>query len=122
MTNQEVQTWEELEEDRLIGGIRRRIVTGKKVMMGRLTFPKGAIVPAHSHPNEQITFVLSGSLKFIIDKEKEIIVRSGQTIVVSENAEHIVEALEETDEIDAFSPIRTDWLDGSDAYLREPPK
>jgi len=122
MANQEVQTWEELEEDRLIGGIGRRIVTGKKVMLGRLTFPKGAIVPAHSHPNEQITFVLSGSLKFIIDKEKEIIVRSGQTIVVPENAEHIVEALEETDEIDAFSPIRTDWLDGSDAYLREPPK
>jgi len=122
MSNQEVQTWEEIEEDRLIGGIGRRIITGKKVMLGRLTFPKGAIVPAHSHPNEQITFVLSGSLKFIIDKEKEIIVRSGQTIVVPENAEHIVEALEETDEIDAFSPIRTDWLDGSDAYLREPPK
>jgi len=122
MSNQEVQTWEEIEADRLIGGIERRIVTGKKVMLGRLTFPKGAIVPAHSHPNEQITFVLSGSLKFIIDKEKEIIVRSGQTIVVPENAEHIVEALEETDEIDAFSPIRTDWLDGSDAYLREPSK
>ena len=122
MANQEVQPWEEIEEDRLIGGIGRRIVTGKKVMLGRLTFPKGAIVPAHSHPNEQITFVLSGSLKFIIDKKKEIIVRSGQTIVVPENAEHIVEALEETDEIDAFSPIRTDWLDGSDAYLREFPK
>ena len=122
MSNQEVQTWEEIEEDRLIGGIGRRIITGEKVMLGRLTFPKGAIVPAHSHPNEQITFVLSGALKFIIDQKKEIIVRSGQTIVVPENAEHIVEALEETDEIDAFSPIRTDWLDGSDAYLREPPK
>ena len=122
MANQEVQTWEEIEEDRLSGGIGRRIGTGKKVMLGRLTCPKGAIVPAHSHPNEQITFVLSGSLKFIIDKKKEIIVRSGQTIVVPENAEHIVEALEETDEIDAFSPIRTDWLDGSDAYLREFPK
>ena len=91
MANQEVQTWEEIEEDRLIGGIGRRIVTGKKVMLGRLTFPKGAIVPAHSHPNEQITFVLSGSLKFIIDKKKEINVRSGQTIVVPENAEHMVQ-------------------------------
>lgn len=120
MLNPKVQTWANIEEDKLIGGIGRRIVTGEKVMLGRLTFPKGATVPAHRHPNEQITFVLSGALRFLINQQEEIVVRSGQTIVIPENAEHIVEAIEETDEIDAFSPIRTDWLDGSDAYLREP--
>ena len=111
--------WDEVNEDRLIGGIRRRIVTGEKVMLGRIYFPEGAIVPAHRHENEQITHVLSGALRFILDGQ-EVIVRAGETLNIPSNAEHSAEALEETVEIDAFSPIRQDWLDGSDAYLREP--
>ena len=110
--------WEEVPEDKLIQGIRRRIVTGEQVMLGRLYFPKGATVPAHRHPNEQITHVISGALRFIIEGS-EVMVRAGETLHIPSDAEHSAEAMEETDEIDAFSPIRTDWLDGSDAYLRE---
>jgi quercetin dioxygenase-like cupin family protein len=110
--------WNDMPEDRLIQGIRRRIVTGEKVMLGRIYFPQGAIVPAHRHDSEQITHVITGALRFIVDGE-EVIVRQGETLNIPSNAEHSAEALEETDEIDAFSPIRADWLDGSDAYLRE---
>ena len=110
--------WNDVPEDRLIQGIRRRIVTGERVMLGRLHFPKGALVPAHRHESEQITHVLSGALRFVVEGE-EVIVRQGETLNIPSNAEHSAEALEETDEIDAFSPIRSDWLDGSDAYLRE---
>jgi hypothetical protein len=46
-------------------------------------------------------------------------VRTGETLTIPSFVEHSAEALEETDDIDAFGPIRTDWLDGSDAYLRE---
>ena len=42
--------------------------------------------------------------------------------MIPSNAEHVAEALEDTVDIDAFSPIRQDWLDGSDAYLREDPQ
>ena len=113
-------SWSDVPEDRLKQGIRRRIVTGDKVMLGRLYFPKGAGVPSHRHTNEQITHVLTGALRFLLDGE-EVVVRAGETLHIPSNAEHSAEALEETDEIDAFSPIRTDWLDGSDAYLREEP-
>ena len=75
-------------------------------------------MPAHRHPNEQITHVISGALRFII-QGSEVMVRAGETLHIPSDAEHSAEAMEETDEIDAFSPIRTDWLDGSDAYLRE---
>ena len=111
-------SWSDVPEDRLIQGIQRRIVTGDKVMLGRLYFPKGAAVPAHRHMNEQITYVITGALRFVVDGT-EVVVRSGETLHIASNAEHSAEALEETDEIDAFSPIRTDWLDGTDAYLRE---
>lgn len=110
--------WSAVPEDRLIEGIKRRIVTGERVMLGRIFFPKGSKVPAHTHESEQITNVISGALLFVIDGQ-EIIVRSGETLTIPSNVEHSAEALEETDEIDTFSPIRTDWLDGSDAYLRE---
>ncbi|MEE2700665.1 MAG: cupin domain-containing protein [Chloroflexota bacterium] len=109
--------WDNIPEDNLIGGIKRRIVTGERAMLGRLFFPKGAKVPAHTHESEQIVNVLKGSLKFVI-LGKDIIVQAGETLVIPSNIEHSAEALEETDEIDTFSPIRTDWLDGSDIYLR----
>ncbi len=112
--------WRDVKEDRLVGGIRRRIVTGDKVMLGRIYFPKGAKVPGHKHLSEQITHVLTGALLFVLDGKDEVVVRAGDTLHIPSNVEHSAEALEETDEIDAFSPIRTDWLDGSDAYLREP--
>ncbi len=111
-------SWDDVREDVLIGGIRRRIVTGENVMLGRLNFPKGSKVPPHRHENEQISHVLTGALRFMLGGT-EVVVRAGETLHIPSNVEHGVEALEETDGIDAFSPIRTDWLDGSDAYLRE---
>jgi quercetin dioxygenase-like cupin family protein len=111
--------WNDVPEERLIQGIRRRIVTGDKVMLGRLYFPKGSKVPAHRHVNEQITYVITGALLFVLDGSEEVMVRAGETLHIPSNMEHSAEAVEDTDEIDAFSPIRTDWLDGSDAYLRE---
>lgn len=109
--------WDSVKEDLLVDGIRRRIVTGEKVMLGHIYFPEGALVPAHRHESEQITHVISGALKFVVEGE-EVIVRSGETLNIPSNAEHSALALEETLDIDAFSPIRSDWLDGSDSYLR----
>ena len=111
--------WSEVSEDRLIQGIRRQIVTGEKVMLGRIRYPKGAKVPAHRHVSEQITHVLTGALVFVLDGKERVVVKAGETLLIPSNMEHSAEAEEETDEIDAFGPIRTDWLDGSDAYLRE---
>ena len=108
--------WDDIHEDVLIDDIRRRIVTGTNVMLGRIFFPKGAKVPAHSHESEQITNVLTGALSLLIEGDR-IVVKAGQTLVIPSNVPHGAEALEDTDVIDTFSPIRTDWLDGSDAYL-----
>ena len=113
-------SWNNVPEDHLAQGIRRRIVTGEQVMLGRIYLPKGAVVPPHRHANEQITHIVSGALRFVIDGE-EMIVRAGETLIIPPNAEHLAEALEDTDDIDAFRPIRQDWLDGSDAYLRQRP-
>lgn len=109
--------WDQVPEEQLIQGITRRVITGELVMLGRIFFPKGAKVPAHTHESEQITHVLRGTLRFVVGGE-EVFVSTGETLNIPSNVQHSAEAVEETDEIDAFSPIRTDWLDGSDSYLR----
>lgn len=98
--------------------IDRQFVTGDRSMLARIILRKGSIVPTHSHGNEQITYVLEGALKFVV-QGKEIIVRGGEVLVIPSNLAHSAEALEDTVDLDIFCPPRADWINGTDAYLRK---
>jgi quercetin dioxygenase-like cupin family protein len=87
-------------------------------MLARLVLRKGSIVPMHNHENEQITYVLEGALKFII-QDTEIIVHAGEVLVIPPHVPHSAEALEDTIDLDVFCPPRADWINGTDAYLRK---
>ncbi len=98
--------------------IDRQFVAGERSMLARIILRKGSIVPQHSHDNEQITYVLEGALKFVIEG-RELIVRSGEILVIPSNLPHSAEALEDTVDLDIFCPPREDWISGTDAYLRK---
>ncbi|MGB8480640.1 MAG: cupin domain-containing protein [Acidobacteriaceae bacterium] len=98
--------------------IDRQFVAGERSMLARIILRKGSIVPQHSHDNEQITYVLEGALKFVIEC-KELVVRSGEILVIPSNVPHSAEALEDTVDLDIFCPPRADWINGTDAYLRK---
>lgn len=98
--------------------IDRQFVHGERGMLARLLLRKGAIVPLHSHENEQITYILDGALKFNFPN-KEIVVRSGEILVIPSHLPHSAEALEDTVDLDIFCPPRADWIAGTDAYLRK---
>lgn len=98
--------------------IDRQFVAGERSMLARIILRKGSIVPQHSHDNEQITYVLEGALKFVIEG-RERIVRSGEILVIPSNLPHSAEALEDTVDLDIFCPPREDWISGTDAYLRK---
>ncbi len=110
--------WDDIPREELNSKIDRRIVTGEKVMAAIVDLKKGAFVPSHSHESEQITYVVSGWLRFTMGDGSVIDVRTGETLVIPSNVEHAAEALEDTVDMDFFSPIRQDWLDGDDGYLR----
>ena len=109
--------WSEIKEEKMNEKISRKLAVGKNEMIGRLHLAKGAMVPPHKHLAEQITMVMRGALKFTIDG-KDIVVAEGEVLVIPPNVVHSAVALEETDDIDAFSPLRLDWLTGDDAYLK----
>jgi quercetin dioxygenase-like cupin family protein len=101
--------------------LARRLITGDRMMLAHVYLKKGTIVPKHSHDNEQLTYILEGALRFWIgDDESEIVdVRAGEVLHIPSNVPHKAEALEDTLDVDIFSPPRQDWLDKSDDYLRQ---
>jgi quercetin dioxygenase-like cupin family protein len=109
--------WNDIPLEWLNPNISRRLVVGEREMLGYIWLKKGAIVPAHRHLSEQITFVIKGALKFTIQGE-QYTVRDGELLVIPSNVVHEAVALEDTDDLDCFSPLRKDWLTGKDRYLR----
>jgi len=109
--------WDELELAKVTEMISRKIVTGAREMVAQIYLKKGALVPTHAHESEQITYVLQGALKFFVAGE-EVTVREGEVLHIPSWVEHQAEALDDTFELDVFSPIRQDWLDRTDDYFR----
>ena len=113
--------WADMPVDQLSDSLGRRLITGQDMMLAHVYLKKGAVVPRHQHINEQITYILEGALRFRVGEGdgKEIIVRAGEVLCIPPNVPHAAEALEDTLDVDIFSPPRQDWLDGSDSYLRQ---
>ena len=109
--------WAELASEQINDSIARRFVSGEAITVGRFELKKGGVVPPHAHVNEQVSIVLSGSLRFRVDGV-ETVVRGGELMQIPSHALHDVEATEDTVVIDVFSPIRQDWIDRTDTYFK----
>lgn len=105
--------WDEIALEKVTEMISRKIVTGSREMLAQIYLKRGAQVPLHTHESEQMTYILQGALRFVIDGE-EIIVREGEVLHIPSGTPHQSEALEDTFELDVFSPVRQDWLKGED--------
>jgi len=114
----EKHRWNDIQWQEVTPEISRKIITGANVMVAHVRLRKGSVVPEHSHVSEQITSILDGSLQFWIEG-REIVVGRGEVLVIPPHVPHKAVALEDTLDVDVFSPIRQDWLDGSDTYFRK---
>lgn len=122
MTTQAVSLyrWDEIALEKVTEMISRKIVTGAREMLAQIYLKKGALVPMHAHESEQMTYVLQGALRFLIAGE-EVTVREGEVLHIPSWVQHQAEALDDTFELDIFSPIRQDWLDQTDKYWHPEP-
>jgi len=117
MAGMEHYVWDQMEKEVLSPTIARKIVSGEKAMVAQVFLAKGAVVPEHFHESEQITYILEGALQFQIEGQ-EIVVAKGEVLRIPSNVPHRAVALEDTLDLDIFSPIRHDWLAKDDDYLR----
>ena len=112
-----VHSWSKIARETLNPKAERQAIHTSRMTVARLYLKAGAVVPLHHHENEQITMLMAGRLKFIFPDE-EVIVAAGDVVEIAPNRPHSVEALEDSEAWDLFSPRREDWLSGDDAYLR----
>ena len=112
-----VHRWDGIAVEKVTEMISRKIVTGGRQMLAQVYLKRGAHVPLHSHSSEQMTYVLQGALRCRVGAD-EIVVRAGEVLHIPAGRRHQAEALEDTFELDVFSPARNDWLEPS---VAEPP-
>ncbi len=110
-------SWDTLPEEQLNPLLSRKIISGERTMIAHIYLKKGCVVPAHSHDNEQMTYILKGALRFTVNG-REILLTAGQVMHIPSNVVHAAVAVEDTLDVDVFCPPRQDWLDKTDAYLR----
>ena len=110
--------WKKIPEEKLTDKLSRKLISGKNVMLAHVYLKKGCTVAAHSHDSEQMTYILSGAMTLRLPYG-EVTLKEGQVLHIPSGVEHSAVALEDTLDMDIFSPIRMDWLTGKDSYLRK---
>jgi len=96
-------------------GVDRRLGHTPNLMLAVIDFNNGPVAvpdPPHAHPHEQISYVAEGEIIFTVREESERL-GPGDLVVVPSGIPHTIQLL--TDHarlIDAFTPIRQDFLEG----------
>jgi quercetin dioxygenase-like cupin family protein len=108
-----------LREERITDKITRKTVSGDKAMIAWWSVKAGAHAAAHSHPHEQIFWVLEGKMEFRIGSERRVC-GPGEIGVIPGGVEHEAWFHEDTEVIDVFGPPREDFLTGgTPMYMME---
>ena len=93
------------------GGVVRKVLAySKNLMTVELRFEKGAVGAPHSHPHEQIGYIISGKLVYQEQGQEDKILGTGDTYYVAPNVVHGVQILEDTKLLDIFTPMREDFV------------
>ncbi len=112
--------WDEVPEEQVNPSMKRKMIYGDKIMIAKMKFRDGFMVPLHSHENEQITEVISGKMRFWFGKNKEEVMdlHAGESVIIPGNLPHAALMIGAVEEIDTWAPPRRDWIDGTDDYLK----
>lgn len=113
--------WSDIEPEQLNPLLQRQFIHGEQAMLTRFVLARGAVIPLHSHANEQISYIVTGSLEFNFSDGDTRIVAAGEILVIPGGVPHSAVVLEDTLAFDIFAPPRQDWIDKTDTYLRTSP-
>lgn len=103
----QLHRWDEIALEKVTEMVSRKAVVGERETLVQVYVKRGCLIPLHAHDSEQMTYVLQGALKFLVDGD-EVTVREGEVLLIPSGIAHQAEALEDTFELDVFSPIRRD--------------
>ncbi|WP_175954100.1 cupin domain-containing protein [Burkholderia sp. BCC0405] len=121
LTSDPFVAWSDVPLETLNEYIQRQVVSGDQLTLAMLHMKAGAWVATHSHPNEQLTYILSGKVLFRYGTslEHEAVVSAGELFHIPAGVPHNAKCLENAIDLDIFTPPRTDWdtVDGNRYFL-----
>jgi quercetin dioxygenase-like cupin family protein len=109
--------WSDIPTESITPEIDRKFITADRVTLAHFQLKKGGVVPPHAHEQEQLSHVITGALRFVVNGQ-EMLVSAGEVIQIPSWLEHEVQVVEDTFVIDVFCPLRQDWIDKTDTYFR----
>jgi quercetin dioxygenase-like cupin family protein len=93
----------------LPGVVRRTLNAGQRTMLIEVSLDEGAVVPWHTHPHEQVGYLVSGRLLFELGEEERLELGPGDSWLVPSGVPHQATALEPCRLVDVFSPPREEY-------------
>lgn len=92
-------------------GAERRILSyGGSLMLVQFTFAAGVASARHSHPHEQVGYVVSGEVDLVMDGQETVRLRAGSSYYVAPNVKHNIVTYAPSVLLDCFTPLREDFL------------
>ena len=91
------------------GVARRTLNAGARTSLHEIEIAAGAVVPMHTHPHEQIGYLVSGRVRFELGAEVQEL-SAGDSWVIPSEVPHEVTALEDAVALDIFSPAREEYI------------
>ncbi|MFN8379485.1 MAG: cupin domain-containing protein [Anaerolineae bacterium] len=99
----------EVPQDEMRPSVHRRVLgTTDRLMLVEFFIERGGEVPTHSHPHDQVGYVIAGRMQFTLDGESQM-VASGDSYAVPGGVPHGALALTDVTLIEVFSPPREDF-------------
>ncbi|HEX9476375.1 MAG TPA: cupin domain-containing protein [Candidatus Dormibacteraeota bacterium] len=92
-------------------GITARAIEGERITMAVVDLDPNAHLPEHHHENEQLGFVIKGTLDFRIGSEKRVLYAGDMYVIPSHVPHEAAAGPEGATVADAFAPVRADWAD-----------
>lgn len=92
-------------------GAERRVLSyGGGMMLVQFRFPAGVTAPVHSHPHEQVGYVVQGAIDLLIDGRDPVRLTEGDSYYVPPDVRHGIVTHAPTVLLDCFTPLREDFL------------
>ena len=115
----EVTSWKEIREENVHESATRKMIWGENVMVTRWELAPFTVFPTHEHVSEQVTIVLSGSVTLKFQDEGDKVLHEGDMLVIPPSKPHgVAIGPEGAVAMDIFSPIRTDFIQGTASYIK----
>ncbi|MBI5568782.1 MAG: cupin domain-containing protein [Desulfomonile tiedjei] len=114
----QVTSWNDIREERVHESATRKMIWGENVMVTRWELAPLTVFPTHQHMSEQVTIVISGSVTLTFQDREDAVLNAGDMLVIPPSKPHgVVIGPDGAVAMDIFSPIRTDFIEGTTSYL-----